>query len=251
MGLAMPNSALNQSARQKNVANMLATLRIEKLSPSESLKPSLQAYVDGQKTTTDLLNEVKAKSVALRRGWCLLHPGHGCSKEQSWNNRSRPAWWVWRWLHSYSPFGAHSRPSRGLFWLSASVQNSSVSFSGCLRLGGSSQERGHHQGRQSVLQRAPNPVLLEHRFQFPGIRKIFAQLRAQSFFKPFSPLLIRDQCDTSISRRQWASATTFYFTISWARRLLFEFFSFGSSYALPSDAGIISWRRTASIWTDF
>ena len=66
--LAMPNPALNQSARQKNVANMLATLRIEKLSPSESLKPSLQAYVDGQKTTTDLLNEVKAKYVALRRG---------------------------------------------------------------------------------------------------------------------------------------------------------------------------------------
>jgi len=47
---------------------MLATLRIEKLSPSEILKPSLQAYVDGQKTTTDLLNEVKAKYVALRRG---------------------------------------------------------------------------------------------------------------------------------------------------------------------------------------
>jgi len=64
----MQNPALNQSARQKNVANMLTTLRIEKLSPSESLKPSLQAYVDGQKTTTDLLNEVKAKYVALRRG---------------------------------------------------------------------------------------------------------------------------------------------------------------------------------------
>ncbi len=67
-GLAMPNPVLNKSARQKNVDNMLATLRIEKLSPSESLKPSLQAYVDGHKTTTDLLNEVKAKYVALRRG---------------------------------------------------------------------------------------------------------------------------------------------------------------------------------------
>jgi hypothetical protein len=67
-GLSMPNPALTQAARQKNVANMLATLRIEKLSPSESLKPSLQAYVDGHKTTTDLLNEVKAKYVALRRG---------------------------------------------------------------------------------------------------------------------------------------------------------------------------------------
>ena len=64
----MPNPTLNQSARQKSVANMLATLRIEKLSPSESLMPSLQAYVDGEKTTSDLLNEVKAKYDALRRG---------------------------------------------------------------------------------------------------------------------------------------------------------------------------------------
>jgi len=64
----MPNLVLTQAARKKNVANMLAMLRIEKLSPSESLRPSLQAYVDGHKTTTDLLNEVKAKYVALRRG---------------------------------------------------------------------------------------------------------------------------------------------------------------------------------------
>jgi len=66
--LAMPNPALNKFARHKNVAHMLAMLRIEKLSPSESLKLSLQAYVDGQKKTTDLLNEVKVKYVALRRG---------------------------------------------------------------------------------------------------------------------------------------------------------------------------------------
>ena len=50
------------------VANMLATLRTKKLSPSESLKPGLQAFVEGQKTTTDLLNEVRAKYVTLRRG---------------------------------------------------------------------------------------------------------------------------------------------------------------------------------------
>jgi hypothetical protein len=43
----MPNQALLQSVRQKSVANMLATLRIEKLSPSESLKPSLQAHKPG------------------------------------------------------------------------------------------------------------------------------------------------------------------------------------------------------------
>ena len=46
--------------------NMLAALRIEKLGPSESLKPAIQAYVDGNKSTSDLLNEVKAKYVALR-----------------------------------------------------------------------------------------------------------------------------------------------------------------------------------------
>ena len=64
----MPTPSQNQSERERNVANMLATLRIEKLAPSESLKPAFQAYVDGQKTTADLLNEVKAKYVALRRG---------------------------------------------------------------------------------------------------------------------------------------------------------------------------------------
>ena len=64
----MSNPAPNQSARQRNVANMLATLRVENLRPSASLKPGLKAYVDGQKTTADLLNEVKAKYVAFRRG---------------------------------------------------------------------------------------------------------------------------------------------------------------------------------------
>jgi hypothetical protein len=64
----MLNPVPNQSARQRNVANMLATLRVENLRPSESRKPGLKAYVDGQKTTADLLNEVKAKYVAFRRG---------------------------------------------------------------------------------------------------------------------------------------------------------------------------------------
>jgi hypothetical protein len=39
----------------------------------------LQAYVDGQKSTTDLLNEVKAKYVALRGGWRLLNPRQCCN----------------------------------------------------------------------------------------------------------------------------------------------------------------------------
>jgi Antitoxin VbhA len=64
----MPTPSQNQSERERNVANMLATLRIERLEPSNSLKPAIQAYVNGQKTTADLLNEVKAKYVALRRG---------------------------------------------------------------------------------------------------------------------------------------------------------------------------------------
>ncbi len=64
----MLNPAPNQSVRQRNVANMLATLRVENLKPSESLKPALKAYVNGQKTTEDLLNEVKAKYGALRGG---------------------------------------------------------------------------------------------------------------------------------------------------------------------------------------
>ena len=63
--VGMTNSALSQSLREKSVANMMATLRIEKLSPSESLQSSLQAYVEGKKTTDDLLNEVRAKYLAL------------------------------------------------------------------------------------------------------------------------------------------------------------------------------------------
>ena len=64
----MTDSNSNQSTRKKDVSNTLATLRIENLSPSDSLKLGLQDYIDGKKTTTDLLNEVKAKYVALRRG---------------------------------------------------------------------------------------------------------------------------------------------------------------------------------------
>lgn len=64
----MTDPSSPQSTRKKDVSNTLATLRIENLSPSDSLKLGLQDYIDGKKTTTDLLNEVKAKYVALRRG---------------------------------------------------------------------------------------------------------------------------------------------------------------------------------------
>ena len=65
--LIMKKPESNQSDREKDVANTLATLRIENLRPSDSLALGLQDYIDGEKTTTDLLEEVKAKYVALRR----------------------------------------------------------------------------------------------------------------------------------------------------------------------------------------
>ena len=72
-GMAGHDPGISGHVRPESLVTLLrntqlATLRIEKLSTSESLKPSLQAYIEGKKTTTDLLNEVKAKYVALRRG---------------------------------------------------------------------------------------------------------------------------------------------------------------------------------------
>ncbi len=64
----MPILALTPTERQKIVDNTLGSLRIENLSPSESLQAGLKAYVSGQKTTTDLLNDIKSKYVTLRRG---------------------------------------------------------------------------------------------------------------------------------------------------------------------------------------
>ena len=63
----MAKPASDQTAREKDVANTLASLRIENLSPSDSLKLGLQEYIEGKKTTEDLLSEVKVKYVALRR----------------------------------------------------------------------------------------------------------------------------------------------------------------------------------------
>jgi hypothetical protein len=63
----MAKPVSDQTAREKDVANTLASLRIENLSPSDSLKLGLQEYIEGKKTTEDLLSEVKVKYVALRR----------------------------------------------------------------------------------------------------------------------------------------------------------------------------------------
>ena len=63
----MPNPKLGLTERKRSVANMMASLRIENLSPSENLQFSIQDYVDGKKTTTDLLNEVRAKYAAFSK----------------------------------------------------------------------------------------------------------------------------------------------------------------------------------------
>ena len=67
-GGTVSRKTLSRAERQRNVANMLGTLRVEKLTPSESLMPSLTAYIDGQKTTADLLEEVAAKYCIQERG---------------------------------------------------------------------------------------------------------------------------------------------------------------------------------------
>ena len=54
----------NRTSRQQDVTNTLASLRLENLQPSEYLRQSFQDYVDGKKTTADLLAEVNAHYAA-------------------------------------------------------------------------------------------------------------------------------------------------------------------------------------------
>ena len=67
LGIPVAKLTSDQTAREKDVANTLASLRIENFSPSDSLKMGLQEYIEGKKTTEDLLTDVKAKYVALGR----------------------------------------------------------------------------------------------------------------------------------------------------------------------------------------
>jgi len=64
----MTHPHATQAARQKIVANAIATLRIEQLSPSQGLKVDLKAYIAGQKSSSDLLQQLQSKYVTLRRG---------------------------------------------------------------------------------------------------------------------------------------------------------------------------------------
>lgn len=45
----MTKKESNQSMREKDVANVLGMLRVENLSPSDSLRLGLQDYIEGKK----------------------------------------------------------------------------------------------------------------------------------------------------------------------------------------------------------
>jgi len=59
--------ALSQ-VRQRNVANAVASGRIEGIVPTKELEQNLSDYVSGKKNITELLEETKQRYVTLRRG---------------------------------------------------------------------------------------------------------------------------------------------------------------------------------------
>jgi len=56
-----------QATKQKTVANILASLRIEQLAPSPIVEKGLRACVAGTTTTDKLLADVISRHVPLRR----------------------------------------------------------------------------------------------------------------------------------------------------------------------------------------
>ena len=59
---------LTSKARQHNVANALASARIEGISLTKRLEKDLSDYVTGKKSIAQLLEETKQRYVTLRRG---------------------------------------------------------------------------------------------------------------------------------------------------------------------------------------
>jgi len=59
---------LSSKARQHNVANALASARIEGISLTKRLEKDLADYVTGKKSIAQLLEETKQRYVTLRRG---------------------------------------------------------------------------------------------------------------------------------------------------------------------------------------
>ena len=59
---------LSSKARQHNVANALASARIEGISLTKRLEKDLADYVTGKKSIAQLLDETKQRYVTIRRG---------------------------------------------------------------------------------------------------------------------------------------------------------------------------------------
>lgn len=57
----------NSKARHRNVANTLASLKIENLQPSAEVKRDLDAYVAGRKSIAAVIDEVLRRHAPLRR----------------------------------------------------------------------------------------------------------------------------------------------------------------------------------------
>ena len=56
-----------QATRQKAITNVLASLRIEQLTPSPSVVSGLRTYLAGKTTSDELLADVMSHHVAVRR----------------------------------------------------------------------------------------------------------------------------------------------------------------------------------------
>jgi hypothetical protein len=57
-----------QAARERVVGSLLASLRIEKLTPSDTVVQGMRACMAGEETTRNLLAGIAQQHVALRRG---------------------------------------------------------------------------------------------------------------------------------------------------------------------------------------
>ena len=58
---------VDSKARHRNVANTLASLKIENLQPSEAVKRDFDAYVAGRKSIAAVIDEVLRRYAPLRR----------------------------------------------------------------------------------------------------------------------------------------------------------------------------------------
>ncbi len=56
-----------QVVRSKAVSNVLASLRIERLTPSDAVVQAMQACMSGQETTANVIKQVMQHHVTLRR----------------------------------------------------------------------------------------------------------------------------------------------------------------------------------------